>query len=147
MLGAGLLLMKYIQRPELRERLWEIVELMGEMVRAGTGVEAAVALLRYIAEAGRYVREEEVQEPLRSLPGGKEIMTTIAEQWLERGLLKARSEDVLALLRARLSPDEAWMNHIAARLETIDDLTRLQELLILAAQVDQPEDLERQLGR
>ncbi len=147
MLGAGLLLMKYIQRPELRERLWEIVELMGEMVRAGTGVEAAVALLRYIAEAGRYVREEEVQESLRSLPGGKEIMTTIAEQWLERGLLKARREDVLALLRARLSPDEAWINHIAARLETIDDLTRLQELLILAAQVDQPEDFERQLGR
>jgi len=53
----------------------------------------------------------------------------------------------LALVRARLSPDEAWTNHIAAYLETIDDLTRLQELLILAARVDQPEDFERQLGR
>ena len=151
MLGAGLLLMKYIQRPELRERLENIVGLIAEMMAVGSGVEAAVALLQYITEAARHVREEDVREAVQALPRGGEIMATIAQQWLEqgveRGLLKARREDILALLQARLSPNEAWMDRIATRLDTIDDLTRLQELLIIAAQVERPEDFERQLER
>lgn len=69
------------------------------------------------------------------------------EDGLKKGLLKARREDILALLNTRFSPSASTLAEIHARLEPIEDLQRLQDLLIAAAQV---EDLaafqERLLG-
>ena len=56
------------------------------------------------------------------------------EEGLREGLLRARREDILALLKLRLSPPPEELESIAKRLEHITDLERLQTLLILAAQ-------------
>lgn len=84
-------------------------------------------------------------------------MATLAQKWMEegvkkglqqglqQGLLKARREDVVALLRARLQPDEAWLQRMVERMEAIDDLERLQHLLIVAAQVETPQAFEEAL--
>ncbi len=148
MLAAGLLLMKYIRQPALRERLGEIVTLIGEMVAAGSGVEAAVALLRYVAEAGRYVTEDELREAVNALPKGGEVMATIAQRWLEQGLQQGLQQGIqqgmrdgmvkalLALLRVRFGPEEAQLEDIRSRLAQVENIEQLEALHITAAQVD-----------
>ncbi len=82
-------------------------------------------------------------------------MATLAQKWLEegvqqglqQGLIKARREDIVALLRARLHPDEAWLQRVMERIEAIDDLERLQHLLIVAGQVESPEAFEDVLAQ
>ena len=81
-------------------------------------------------------------------------MATLAQKWLEegmqqglqQGLVKARRDDVVALLRARLQPGEAWLAEVAERLEAIDDLGRLQHLLIVAAQMESEKAFEEALA-
>lgn len=68
------------------------------------------------------------------------------QKGLKEGLLKARREDVLALLKVRLAPSPGVLDDIAARLEAIDDLERLQDLLIAAAQVESLSAFEEELG-
>ncbi len=58
------------------------------------------------------------------------------KQGLKEGLLKARREDILALLNTRFSPSASTLAEIRARLEAIEDLQRLQDLLIAAAQAE-----------
>lgn len=145
MLAAGLLLMKYIRRPELRERLEGIGYLMREVLEAETGIEAVVVLLRYLAEAGQYVGEEDVEQVVKALPRGGEVMATVAQKWMERGLLKARREDILALLEVRLQPKREWLDKVAQQLERIEDVARLQALLLAAAQASSPEEFEAHL--
>ena len=64
---------------------------------------------------------------------------------LKEGLLRARREDILALLKLRLSPPPEELETIAKRLEHITDLERLQALLILAAQVSDIQAFEAAL--
>ncbi len=146
MLAAGLLLMKYIRRPELRERLKEVARLMGEVMGAETGIEAVIALLRYLAEAGQYVTEGDVERVVEALPRGGDIMATVAQKWLEQGLLKARREDILMLLEVRLQPERGWLEEVSRRLEGIEDVARLQALHLTAAQVASKEEFEARLG-
>ncbi len=67
------------------------------------------------------------------------------EEGLKEGLLRARREDISALLKLRLSPPPEELETIAKRLEHITDLKRLQALLILAAQVSNIEAFEAAL--
>jgi predicted transposase/invertase (TIGR01784 family) len=81
-LRAPLLLLKYIFRRELKERLPEILALVGQE----GGQEALIAMLSYIAGGAEYVNMEELQEVVEELlEKGGEVMPTIAEQWLEEG--------------------------------------------------------------
>ena len=145
LLRAGLLLMKYIQRPELREHLEQVATLMAEVLRSETGIEAAIALLRYLAEAGRHVSEEDVQRVVKALPGGGEIMATVAQKWKEEGLREGMIKGLVAVLRARFAPDETWLEDMTTRLQKIDNLERLEALHITAAQVQSLEAFEAAL--
>ncbi len=78
--------------------------------------------------------------------GKNHVSTSVAyELILKEGALKARREDILALLNARLSPDPESLKRIAARLEAIEDLGRLQDLLLKAAQAQDITAFEEQL--
>ena len=158
MLAAGLLLMKYIRRPGLGERLDEIARLMWDILQAETGIEAVIALLRYLTEAGQYVTEGDVARVVEALPGGGDIMATVAQKWMEKGmeqglqqglqqgLLKARREDILMLLEVRLQPEQTWLEQVSRQLESIEDVARLQALHLAAAQVSSEEEFEAHLG-
>ncbi len=157
-IGSWLAVMKYIQRPELEVRLEDIVRVLwrwGEVVGSETGIEALITVLRYVTEAREGLSEERVRAVVeKALPEGGEVMATLAQKWLEegiqqglqQGLVKARRDDVVALLRARLQPGEAWLEWVAEQLEAIDDLGRLQHLLIVAAQVESEEAFEEALA-
>ncbi len=166
-IGSWLAVMKYIQRPELGARLEDILRAFWRWVEVAgsrSGVEALITVLRYIAEAREGLSEEDVRAAVeRALPQGGEVMATLAQKWLEeglekgreegvredlqQGLLKARREDVVALLRARLQPEAGWLEQVAEELEGIEDLDWLQHLLIVAAQVESPEAFEEALRK
>ncbi len=173
-IGAWLALLKYIQRPELEGRLEAIFRALArwmEVAGAESGVEALVTVLRYLAEAREGLREEVLRAAVeRALPGGGAVMATLAQKWLEQGLqeglqkgleeglqkglqqglreglVKARREDVVALLEARLAPEAEWLARVRERLEAIDDLERLQRLLIAAAQAESLDAFEAALA-
>ncbi len=74
-------------------------------------------------------------------------MATVAQKWMERGLLKGRREDILTLLEMRLQPKREWLDRIARQLEGIEDIARLHTLLLTAAQVSSPEEFEARLAQ
>lgn len=86
-LGAGLLALKYIYRPELRERLPEVIELWYSLYDQTSGLSHLETLLRYIAAAGKYVTLQDVFEVVAAtIPLGGALMSTIAEELIEQGL-------------------------------------------------------------
>jgi len=157
-IGAWLALMKYIQRPELEGKLEAIFGALRrwlEVAGAESGVEAVVTVLRYLAEAREGLDEAVVRQAMaRALPEGGIPMATLAQKWmqqgLEQGLEQGRREGlvqaIVALLRARLGPGEAWLQEVAERLEAVEDLETLQELLILAARVESREAFDEALA-
>ncbi|MFB6260696.1 MAG: Rpn family recombination-promoting nuclease/putative transposase, partial [Thiohalorhabdaceae bacterium] len=102
-LRVGLLALKHIFRPELRERLPGILGLMQELDRQSTGLAYLETVLRYFATGAPDLEERGLREAVsRALPHSEEdLMGTIAEQWEARGKAEGKAEDVLTVLRTR----------------------------------------------
>ncbi len=149
-IGSWLAVMKYIQRPELGARLEDILKALWrcvEVTGSSTGVEALITVLRYVAEAREGLSEKEVRMAVeRALPQGGEVMATLAQEWLEQGLQQGRREGliqaIVSLLRLRLKPTEVWLEEISRQLEAVDDLERLENLHLIAAQVESVQAFE-----
>ncbi len=159
-LTAGLLIMKYIHRPELREKLDELALLLGEVLSARSGIEAAVAVLRYMAEAGRYIHPEDLERVTAALPQGGEVMSAVTQKWFDEGLQKGLEQGVqqglrqglqqglqqgrfegmiqslLTVLRARFAPPESQLEEVASRLRPRSDVKMLEKLHVIAVRVD-----------
>lgn len=157
-LRGPLLLLKYIFRPELRERLPEILAL----VEQEGDQEALVAILRYIASGAEYVTVEDLQDVMEELlEKGGEVMPTIAEQWLEegrqeglkegleqgleRGREEGRREEAFSLLRRFLA------RRFGTALDQFDehlkglDLATLDQLSEVAFEAERLADFEAAL--
>jgi predicted transposase/invertase (TIGR01784 family) len=92
-LRVGLLLLKYIMRAELGERLGEILGLLRELEGQETGLAYLRTILRYVAGGTERLGAEELEQVVREvLTQGAELMPTIAEEWLERGRLEGLAE-------------------------------------------------------
>lgn len=61
-LRVGLLLLKYILRPDLRHRLGEIIGLLRAISERQTGLEYLETILRYVASSAERVSEEELRQ-------------------------------------------------------------------------------------
>jgi len=86
MSGVVLLTMKYIMRPELRERLGEILNLVNILGQQETGLSYLEVILRYLTQGTDQITGEELREAMETLfPEGGILMGTIAEKWLEEG--------------------------------------------------------------
>jgi predicted transposase/invertase (TIGR01784 family) len=86
-LQTALLTLKYIFRDELRERLPEILGLLRALEQSSSGLDYLITLLRYLAQSASRLDGEELRKvATRALSGGDELMTTIAEQWVQEGL-------------------------------------------------------------
>ena len=86
-LQTALLTLKYIFREELRERLPEILGLLRALEQSSSGLDYLITLLRYLAQGARRLDSEELRRvATQTLSGGGELMTTIAEQWVQEGL-------------------------------------------------------------
>jgi hypothetical protein len=94
-LQAGLLVLKYIFREDLLEQLPRmLVAQVGEFV---------IEMLRYVAATRHFLNEEAIRAAIRrALPEQEErIMSTLAEQWEERGLVKGKAAALLQILTHR----------------------------------------------
>ncbi len=95
LLRVGFLLLKYIFRDELPERYGEILSLFRELADSRTALEYLEVVLRYLSQAAEEVSAEEMKETVEEiLPEGGELMTTIAQQWLEKGKQQGLQEGI-----------------------------------------------------
>jgi len=92
-LKVGLLLLKYIQRDELGERLSEILDLLRTLTYKQTALEYLEMILRYVVSGSDKVTKEILQEKVHELfeQGEIPIMPTIAEKWIEEGRIQGES--------------------------------------------------------
>ncbi len=93
MLQAGLLALKYIYRPELGQKLPEILELIVKIGDKQTGLTALEALLRYLLSGAENLDKGTLQKAVKEvLAEGGIIMGTIAEKLIEEGRAKGLQE-------------------------------------------------------
>jgi len=84
--------LKYIFRDDLRERLPEILGLLRELEQSSSGLDYVITLLRYLAQGPSTERlnaDELRRVATAVLSNEGELMTTIAEQWVQEGIEKA----------------------------------------------------------
>ena len=87
-LQIALLLLKYIRRDELWEKLPDLGQLVIELAEMDRQRALAYfeAILRYISGVRRDKSDAEMREAIeRAFPAGGEMMETILERWAERG--------------------------------------------------------------
>jgi len=159
---AALLLMKYIARAELQDRLQKILILLRELLNRPDGLENLRAFLKYITLSSKHVGKEQLKIELENTYGrrGAEIMGTIAEEWvedgrregLEKGLEKGRVEGRVEGLRTGVQavvelrfPQEAAL--LSKRLESIDSAEQLSEVLMLSRTAETIDELFKFINR
>ena len=81
------LMLKYIFRDELTERLPDIARLLRTLYTDQPGMAYVEAVLRYlVSAAGGRLDEQVIQAAItETFDAGGQIMGTLAQQWLERG--------------------------------------------------------------
>ncbi len=94
MLRIGLMIMKYIFREDLTDRLTDIFTLFQELMNQTTGLEYLKTVLTYLAKGTQKVSKEDLSSALASVlhPKGGELMPTLAEQWIQEGREEGREE-------------------------------------------------------
>jgi len=106
-LRTALLVMKYIFRDELRERLSGILKLLQELAEQPTGLDYLYTMLRYLAHGTDKLSRSELASTVeRIFTRGNHIMSTIAAEWIQEGrqegrqegLQEGRQEECLALM-------------------------------------------------
>lgn len=87
-LQAIMLLLKYIFRDELPDRLPEIFRLLSAIENEAEGLECVKLVLRYVASGSDRMSVESLRGALtKGLQSkGESLMPTLAEQWVRQGL-------------------------------------------------------------
>jgi hypothetical protein len=154
-LKTALLLLKYIQRDELRDHLPKILGLLRELIDKKTGMEYLETILTYVSRGTDKVDEEDVCHAVEEafpVIGGN-IMPTLAEKWIEQGvqqgiqqgvqqgiqqgvqqgILQSTREDVMDILELRFG---VIPESIVKRLNEIYDPSILKMLHRKAVKLD-----------
>lgn len=85
-LRVALLLLKYIFRRDLGDRLEEFLGFLRAVSEPQTALEYLETILRYIAASSEQINEEMLKQMVSQvIEEGAELMPTLVEQWLERG--------------------------------------------------------------
>ena len=97
MLRISLLLMKYIFREDLADRLPEVLSLFQELINQTSGVEYLKTVLTYLVRGTDKVSEEELSRALASALNSKgdELMATLAEKWIKEGEKKGEKKGLI----------------------------------------------------
>lgn len=91
---SALLVLKYIFRADLPERLPWLLGLLGDLATKRTGIEYLHTFLQYLVCTADTLDAETLQQALdTALPSvGGTDMPTIAERWMEQGRLQGRQQ-------------------------------------------------------
>jgi len=108
LLQAALLVMKYIFRDELPERITGILSLLKDLPRQQSGLEYLYTVLRYLSQGGNKLNSAQLTHAVQqTFERGEAIMSTIADEWIregeQKGLLQGISQGELTLLKRQLT--------------------------------------------
>ena len=97
-LHASLLMLKYIRRPELRERLPGIMQVMAQLLHEPNGLECLRIMLTYLASTVDQMTFQELSQVAKSHLQdrniGSSLMPTIAEQLIQEGMEKGLEKGI-----------------------------------------------------
>ncbi len=87
---------KYLETPELRAKLPEIVSLLFDFLEKDKATKYLDIFFKYLANATDVIKKEDVEESLRKLPqGGEDIMRTWANEFRDEGRNKGRNKGII----------------------------------------------------
>ena len=129
-LRVALLLFKYIFCKELRDRLPAILGLLDELAQQRSGLEYLETVLHYVSQSANQLKPDELRQAVtQTLTRGDEIMSTIAEQWIQQGVQQGlAAEHQLLLRQARKRFGAQVAEQSQPLLERITDPQRLEDL-------------------
>ena len=147
------------------ERLPEILGLLRALEQSSSGLDYLITLLRYLAQGARRLDRKTLNQIAnQTLSAGGELMTTIAEQWVQEGLQQGMQQGMqrgvdserqllLRMVRRRFGAQAAEQSQsLLSRFSKPEQLEDLGELLLdcnddatwLAAMNRRVDPLERQ---
>lgn len=149
------LVLKHIYDPALGERLYDILKLVLDLTDMSTGMDMLIAVLRYIARAGKGASKDEIRQTVMKLfplEGGT-LMKTAAQEWLEegeaigieKGRLQAQRKLLLQILQHRFAISEEINQNLAKKLALLSDDASLEKLTNLSLEAFHLNDFIRQL--
>jgi len=101
-----LMSLKYIFKPQLRDKLGEIFGLFKKIKNKQSALDYLETLVNYLMSSAGNLEEKEVGAPVSEVFNeGGEIMGTIAEKLINQGKWEAKWELVMNMLREGLSVD------------------------------------------
>lgn len=149
-LQATLLVLKHILQDDFRPHLARALSLLSSLARQRTGLEYIETLLRYVTVSARYISPDELRETVdHAFPEGEELMSTIAEKWveqgmqqgLEQGLEQGRREGILAAiefgLELKFGIEGTMLLPDIYEIKDLNVLRALQQAVKAAASLDQ----------
>ncbi len=137
------MLLKYVFRPELNERLEELLGLLGELSDQRDGLAFLKTVLTYLAAGAERLDEGMVKQAVQNVFTDREgvTMATLAEKWMEQGFQRGVQqgiqqgmeraqeatirESVIEVLETRFGLLPAQLRW---QLEEIHEVTRLKHL-------------------
>lgn len=131
------LLLKYIQVPELRDRLPEIVRLLGSLREKDRVTEYLQVILEYVFQATDHVEVRDVQKALQNIQQGESVMPTIAEklrqegmqQGMEQGMEQGELQGKRLILLKQMQRKFALSSAEEALIRSIQDQALLDQAL------------------
>lgn len=102
--------LKYIFKPDIKNKLPEIIQLFEKIKNKNTALDYLAALITYLVNAAGNLDNEEIEVTVSKVfSEGGEIMTTIAEklinQGIDQGIDKGKWDVVMNMLRESFSID------------------------------------------
>ncbi|HID51343.1 MAG TPA: Rpn family recombination-promoting nuclease/putative transposase, partial [Anaerolineae bacterium] len=93
-LQIGLLVMRYIFDPALRDHLADIFALFRDLAESQTALEYLRTVLYYMSQAAAHLQPKDMTTVIKGMLAdeGSEIMQTVAEQWIEQGIEQGLQE-------------------------------------------------------
>jgi predicted transposase/invertase (TIGR01784 family) len=83
------LILKSLYSPQLRNHLPNLVKALNESMEHRQAIDYIRIFFTYLVKSTATITREDISEALAQLPqGGKEIMNTLAEQWIKEGELR-----------------------------------------------------------
>jgi len=135
-LKVASLLMKHIFSEDIGARLPGILRLMDGIQHARSGLQYLEGVLRYVASRSGHVNKDDLVRALKAALNdeGRDIMATLAEQWIEEGIEKGIEKGMVQegremLIEAISSRFDQVPEDIIREISSLDNPTVLRRLL------------------
>ena len=145
-------ILQALESPKLAHMLPLLVEGLFEVLEPKEAMEYIIIFFSYLAKATEQLKKEDYEQALALLPqGGKEVMNTLADQWMrqgrDKGLVDGRHEGELKGIRTTLlNFATAKFGYVpvgfSQKLHAIEDIDTLNALSISILKLESLEALE-----